>query len=60
MHFSAEAIIETVRHDGNVLLPVDTAARVLEILLWLNEVGRALLRVTSDVFYTDIVTVGKG
>jgi Cft2 family RNA processing exonuclease len=43
MRLSAEAIIETVRRDGNVLLPVDTAARVLEILLWLNEVGRACI-----------------
>lgn len=37
-HCAAEVIIETLRRDGNVLLPVDTAARVLEILLWLNEV----------------------
>lgn len=34
----AGLIIDTVRRDGSVLIPVDTAARVLELLLWLNEV----------------------
>ena len=32
-----EAILRTVRQDGNVLIPIDPAGRVLELLLVLEE-----------------------
>lgn len=34
-----EAILNTLRANGNVLLPVDTAGRVLELLLILEQVS---------------------
>lgn len=35
----SDAILKTLRADGNVLLPVDTAGRVLELLLILEQVS---------------------
>jgi cleavage and polyadenylation specificity factor subunit 2 len=29
--------VETLRHGGNVLVPIDTAARVLEVMLLLDQ-----------------------
>ena len=34
-----DAIVGTLRADGNVLVPVETAGRVLELLLYLEQVG---------------------
>lgn len=35
----SDAILKTLRADGNVVLPVDTAGRVLELLLILEQVS---------------------
>lgn len=35
----SDAILNTLRTNGNVLLPVDTAGRVLELLLILEQVS---------------------
>lgn len=38
--FILDAISKTLRAGGNVLLPVDSAGRVLELLLILEDVSR--------------------
>ena len=35
-----KTMLETLRQDGNVLIPVDTTARVLELLLILDQLWR--------------------
>lgn len=38
-----DVILKTLKADGNVLLPVDPAGRVLELLLLLEQVSSILL-----------------
>ena len=48
---SVDTISKTLEADGNVLLPVDTAGRVLELLLVLEEVSRDTWVITRWVFF---------
>lgn len=48
---SAEIISKTLEGGGNVLLPVDTAGRVLELLLVLEEVSKDAWVIKRWIFY---------
>lgn len=49
--FPTDAILTGLRADGNVLLPVDTAGRVLELILILEQASWCTLQ-TSCMFST--------
>ncbi|KAK6925825.1 Zn-dependent metallo-hydrolase, RNA specificity domain, partial [Dillenia turbinata] len=49
-----DAILKTLRADGNVLLPVDTAGRVLELILRLEQ-HRAQNHLTYPIFFLTYV-----
>lgn len=47
-----DAIVKTLRADGKVLLPVDTAGRVLELILILEQVCS-----NDALFFPDLFSV---
>ncbi|KAG6422572.1 hypothetical protein SASPL_119149 [Salvia splendens] len=59
-----DAILKTLRADGNILVPVDTAGRVLELLLILEQASQpydnALLHVTLLISKSELEKVPDG
>lgn len=46
---SLDAILKSLRADGNVLLPVDTAGRILELILILEQVHFGIMIEISTI-----------
>lgn len=44
-----DAILKSLRADGNVLLPVDTAGRILELILILEQVNFGIMIEISTI-----------
>ena len=58
--FHADSLVKVLASGGSVLLPVDTAGRVLELLLILDKVKSLILSLDSSCYFNNVLTFCLG